>query len=206
MRCRPSRQLAIAAVLLGSSSSCFAHAALQGAGDFYAGALHPLTSPEHMLPLLLTGLLAGQNGHKRMSFTLLLLPLALAAGAVMALLLPGLPGAFLVAMVLSVLLGALLAWARPLPIAVTAPLVLLCGVVVGYANGSAISADIHPAIFIAGLMAAGLLLQAYGMALISWLLTLPWGWVGIAVRVLGSWSIAIGLLVLTLSHRALLLS
>ncbi|SMC29856.1 Hydrogenase/urease accessory protein HupE [Andreprevotia lacus DSM 23236] len=204
---RAARLLLLAGTLFALvSPSCLAHAALQGAGDFYAGALHPLTSPEHMLPLLLIGLLAGQNGHRTMSFTLLVLPLSLAIGAAVSFGWPRLPGSFLGCMALAMLLGGLLALAWRLPRSAVGLLAAACGLIVGYANGSAISADMQPVVFVAGLMAVGFLLQAYGMALVSALLACQRGWLTIAIRVLGSWSVAIGLLVISLSHRALLLA
>ena len=183
-----------------------AHAALKGIGDFYAGALHPITSPEHVLPMLALGLLAGQNGHLRMSFTLGLLPLCIGLGAVLSLLSVVVGGSFLASISLAVAMGVLLAAALKLPQAVVAALAIACGLVIGYANGSAIALDMNPAVFIAGLMVVSVIVQAYAMALVSALQRLQIGWVSIAVRVAGSWSAAIGLLVLSLSHRALLLS
>src|ERR1700758_1846732 len=76
-------------------SSAESHAVYQGAGDFYTGMLHLLTSPEHVLPLLVLGALAGQNGMRRCEFVLWAFPAAMAAGACIALAVPDLRGVLL---------------------------------------------------------------------------------------------------------------
>ena len=63
-----------------------AHAASAVVGDFYAGALHLLTSPEYLLSLVGLGLLLGSGERDATAEPfLLLLPLALGIGAVLSL-------------------------------------------------------------------------------------------------------------------------
>ncbi len=57
-----------------------AHLVNTDVGEFYAGMLHPLTSAEHMLPMLALALLAGQCNLRAGRWTTLLFPLALVAG------------------------------------------------------------------------------------------------------------------------------
>ena len=187
-------------------ASAEAHAVYQGAGDFYAGMLPPLTSPEHVLPMLVLGALAGQNGLKRCEFVLWAFPAAMAAGGCIALMVPGLRGVLLLNVVSTVLLGALLAAAFTLPSWLILILSVGFGLPDGYANGSAIIGQIRPAVFIAGMVVASFILIAYTVAATSFLLRLRPTWIAIAVRVAGSWAAAIGLLVLSLTQRALLLS
>ncbi|MBC8752232.1 urease accessory protein [Paraburkholderia sp. WC7.3g] len=187
-------------------ASAEAHAVYQGAGDFYAGMLHPLMSPEHVLPMLVLGALAGQNGLKRCEFVLWAFPAAMAAGASTALSFPDLHGIFLFNLVSAVLLGSLLAAAFTLPSWLILILAVVFGQSHGYANGSAIIGQIRPGVFIAGMAFASFILTAYTVAATSFLLRLRPTWIAIAVRVAGSWVAAIGLLALSLSQRALLLS
>ena len=187
-------------------ASAEAHAVYQGAGDFYAGMLHPLTSPEHVLPMLVLGALAGQNGLKRCEFVLWAFPAAMAAGACTALSVPDLRGILLFNIASAVLLGSLLAAAFTLPSWLILILAAVFGLTHGYANGAVIMGQIRPGVFIAGLVFASFILMAYTVAAISFLLRLRPTWIAIAVRVAGSWVAAIGLLVLSLSQRALLVS
>jgi urease accessory protein len=203
---RVVRQAAVGLSVLMLLASAEAHAVYQGAGNFYAGMLHPLTSPEHVLPMLVLGALAGQNGLKRCEFVLWAFPAGMAAGACIALSVPDLRGVLLVNVVSAVLLGSLLAAAFPLPSWLIFILSIAFGVTHGYANGSAIIGQIRPGVFIAGMVAASFILIAYAVAATSFLLRLRPTWIAIAVRVAGSWVAAIGLLVLSLSQRALLVS
>ena len=57
-------------------------------GDFYGGVLHPLTALEHALPILALGLLAGQQGERAARWLVLVFPLALLIGAVLATVMP----------------------------------------------------------------------------------------------------------------------
>lgn len=203
---RVVRQAAVGLSVLMLLASAEAHAVYQGAGDFYAGMLHPLTSPEHVLPMLVLGALAGQNGLKRCEFVLWAFPAAMAAGACTALSAPDLRGVLLFNVVSAVLLGSLLAAAFTLPSWLILILSVGVGLTHGYANGSAIVGQIRPGVFIAGMVVASFVLIAYMVAVTSFLLRLRPTWIAIAVRVAGSWAAAIGLLVLSLSQRALLLS
>jgi urease accessory protein len=186
--------------------SAEAHAVYQGAGDFYAGMLHPLTSPEHLLPMLALGALAGQNGLKRCDFVLWAFPAAMTAGAWIALSVTDLHGILLFNIVSAVLLGSLLAAAFKLPSWLILILAAVFGLTHGYANGSVIIGQIRPVVFIAGMAFESFILIAYTVAATSCLLRLRPAWIAIAVRVAGSWVAAIGLLVLSLSQRGSLLS
>ncbi|SIT45777.1 conserved membrane hypothetical protein [Paraburkholderia piptadeniae] len=203
---RVVRPAACGLIVLLFVVSAEAHAVYQGAGDFYAGMLHPLTSPEHVLPMLALGALAGQNGLKRCEFVLWVFPAASAVGACIALSITDLHGIFLFNIGSAVLLGSLVAAAVMLPSWLILILAAVFGLTHGYANGSVIMGQIRPGIFIAGLGFASFILMAYTVAATSFLLRLRPTWIAIAVRVAGSWAAAIGLLVLGISQRALLLS
>jgi urease accessory protein len=177
-----------------------------GTNDFIAGVLHPVTALEDALPIFMLGVLAGQNGLRRCEFIFWLLPIAMALGAIVALMHPGMPGINLVNIISMVALGLSVAIAKKLPIAILVGLALLFGLSHGYANGVEVNGQIRPAFFISGVALAALFLVAYGTALTDFLLRRDNTWMPIAVRVAGSWSAAIGLLVLSVSHQSALLS
>jgi urease accessory protein len=203
---RMVRPAACGLIALTFLASAEAHGVYQGAGDFYAGMLHPLTSPEHVLPMLALGALAGQNGLKRCQFVLWAFPAAMAVGACIALFVPDLRGLLLFNVGSAVLLGSLLAAAFTLPSWLIMMLAAVFGMTHGYANGLVIVGQIRPGVFILGMAFASFILMAYMVAVTSFLLRLRPAWIAIAVRVAGSWVAAIGLLVLSLSQRASLLS
>ncbi|WP_432719568.1 HupE/UreJ family protein [Jeongeupia wiesaeckerbachi] len=176
-----------------------AHAAFAGAGDFYAGALHPLTSPEHVMLLLALGLLAGQNGRQRAAFLLAVFPLAVLAGAVLAQYWPAPPYWYAVNVVSAIVTGVLLALARPLPRVLLGGVEASAGLAFGIANGAAIEGQMLASAFVPGIVIVAFLALAYLMAAGD---ALPRrGWVAVALRVAGSWTVAIGVLVLSLADR-----
>jgi urease accessory protein len=190
--------------LLALADGADAHAVSKRFGDFYAGALHPLTALEHVLPFLALGILAGQRGAEKTRSVVLAFPAATIAGACLALWLPSLPGIAAVNIVSAVLFGALVAAAWPLPAPVFYGLAVLFGFTHGYANGAAVTDKIAPYLFISGIAVAAAAVLAYGMLFTDFLLQQKPGWLRIAVRVAGSWIAAIGLLVLSISGKALL--
>jgi len=181
------------AVLLFSSAAS-AHP-MKGVGDFYAGMLHPLTTMEAVLPLLALSLLAGQQPREAAIKILAALPAALALGTLLILLGPVPAQLGMVELVITALLGLLVALARPLPAWLPITLGVLLGLAVGWANATEITPEVSPFRFVAGLAAAGLLLTAYGIGLVR---HLKLEWTQIAVRVVGSWLAAVGILVLGL--------
>jgi urease accessory protein len=189
--------------LLAIPTHGYAHTAAKGAGDFYAGLLHPVTALEHILPFVTLGLLAGQQGAKAQG-TVLVFALTLMAGAALALWVPSVPYVGLVNILSAVLLGGLVAAAWRLPLVLLYGMTVLFGLSHGFANGTAMSEGLKPYLFIPGVGLAGLLATAYGMITADFLLRQKANWMHIAVRVAGSWIAAIGILVLATSARTIL--
>lgn len=190
------------AIGLGLAPSlAHAHAAFAGAGDFYAGVLHPLTSPEHIMLLLALGLLAGQNQRRRCSFLIALFPAAVLAGALAVQYWPAPQNMFVINVCTVIAAGSLVAAGRPLPRIALGLFAAFAGVTFGMANGSALEGNMLPAAFFAGIVVVAFLVLAYLMALGDALLRLRQGWISIGLRVAGSWTIAIGVLVLSLAGR-----
>jgi urease accessory protein len=202
LRALATRAGATLGLAFGANVAC-AHVASAQAGAFYAGLLHPLTAPEHVLPMLALGLLAGQRGLNQSQGVLLAFVVALAAGAGLA---PSgtAPGWISLLNVGSlVVIGVLVAAAWRWPAALLYALALGFGATHGYANGAALPPDLSPPIFALGLVAATLLTTGYGLVVADALSRLKPAWPRVAVRVAGSWVAAVGIFVLGMGGKAL---
>jgi len=187
------------ALALHASSAC-AHSGIKGIGDFYVGALHPLTAPEHVLTFLALGILAAQQSP-RGERSVIVFCLALALGAGLALAVPAPPGIGLVNLASALIVGALVALGKPLPRPLLVALAAVFGLSHGFANGVEITGGTRAWLFIPGMTIAALASIGYVMILVGWLLRRKAGWIAIAVRVAGSWIAAIGMLVLAATFR-----
>jgi len=182
-------RMSVAVMLL--SSAAFAHP-MKGVGDFYAGMLHPVTTIETVLPLLALSLLAGQQPRETAIKILAAFPAALCLGTLLILGRSVPASVTAIDLVITVILGLLVALARPLPNWLPVAISVLLGLAVGWANAAEITPQISPVRFVAGLSVVGLLLTAYGIGLVR---SLKFDWSQIAVRVVGSWLAAVGILV-----------
>lgn len=199
---RPSiPQVGLLLALALGNDAVHAHVAVAQAGAFYAGLLHPLTAPEHVLPMLALGLLAGQRGLEKGQSILLVFPAALALGAILASGRPTPGWIVLLNLGSLVLFGGLIAAAWRLPGVLLHALSLSFGISHGYANGAAIAPDLSPPVFVLGLVVAALSVVGYGLVCTAYLLRLKPVWPAVAVRVAGSWITAVGVLVLGLGGR-----
>ena len=186
------------AALLVSAQAAQAHIVAARLGDFYAGALHPLTDLQDIILWIAMGVLAGSLGATTGRWLVLVFPLGLLAGL-------GLGPAFGVVSAGAVadagtiaVLGLLLATNLRIG---AAP---LCLIAVGLAlmRGAANAGDLGPEtnrlLFAAGLAGAG-----YAAITLTMALTVAFrgtdagrsiAWRGIAIRAFGSWIAAIGVM------------
>lgn len=176
-----------------------AHAHLVGErfGAFYAGVLHPLTALENLLPWLALGLLAGLQPARTARWVLPVFPASLAVGVGLAigglapLDVPWLtPASF-------VMVGALVVVGRPLPPAVLLAVAAAQGFLHGHDNGLALPAGGDALLFAGGVAACGYVVVTLGAAAAS-MLVAGRRWGAVAVRALGSWITAVGLMVTAL--------
>jgi urease accessory protein len=174
-----------------------AHLVETGFGAFYDGVVHLVVTPADLLLVLAIALLAGQRGARAARFTLIVLPLAWLAGAVLG----SRSGAV-----------AAMPWLTTVPFAAAGVLVALNVKVNDWAVGAfAASAGLlHGMASAPALGASSSGLQAMSTAIggsivaVACLSTLvagevvalPSGWPRIVVRVAGSWIAAAGLLML----------
>jgi urease accessory protein len=188
-----------ALLLAASAHPAAAHALGNRFGDFYGGALHPLTALEHALPILALGLLAGQQGERAARWLVLVFPLALLIGAALAPVMPLLPSISPLNAASFVALGLLVAAGRRLPLTLLIALGAVFGLSHGYENGRAMGPDTAFHLFVPGVAAAGGLVVALVSAATIDLATRPWARIG--VRVVGSWIAAIGIMTIGLAWR-----
>ncbi len=193
MRLPTSRvALLVAAVLLVGVSPARAHLVTTGLGPLYDGAAHFFLSAEDLVPVLALALLGGMRGPRPARWTLFALSTCWMAGSVVGWH-AGTPLGDLLPAVAFIVAGGLVALDAALPAAVLAGLAGLIGLGQGWGYGSAAAAvDLSwPAL--AGCAAAVFVTFALPVALV---LPLRSRVARTAVRVLGSWIAAAGVLLL----------
>ena len=174
-----------------------AHLNSTGLGPVYDGLLHFLLSPEDFLPVLALALLAGQRGAEHGRRALFILPVAWFVGG-----LAGLGaravGSTALTCVSFLLLGGLLATDAKLSLPATTALAAIVGLFHGFLNGAGIGHPANGGLVLLGLIFAVFVLVAVAAAFV---VQLRRHWEHIAVRVVGSWIAAIGLLMLGWAAR-----
>jgi urease accessory protein len=187
-----------AAILLGSTIVADAHIIAARLGDFYMGALHPFTDLLDVVLWVAMGVLAGSLGASRGRWLILLFPLGLVAGLTAAGLSERVPAGPVLDAGLILALGLLLAANARLSTPWLGALAFGLAVMRGAANAGGIGPETSRLLFAAGLASAGYVAITLTMAL-----TLAFrrsddrnvtGWRSIAIRALGGWIAAVGLM------------
>ncbi len=203
MSARLRTALLASLLLLAQIQIADAHIVSVRLGDFYAGALHPLLTLQDAVVWVALGLLAGSLGARSGRWLVLAFPLGLCAGLALAV------GAGLASVsplidALTILvLGLLLAAALRIPIALLCTMAFVLGVTRGAANAGELLPQTDRLLYGAGLASAGYVTITLVMALA---LTFrrpdaepSSSWRGIAVRAVGGWVAALGLMMAGLS-------
>ena len=181
----------VLAVLLLTPSVAGAHLVTTGLGPFSDGAMPLAFSPEDLLGLLAVALLAGLCGPQAGRWLVIVVPLCWLVGAMAGLLIPGVPAIPWLGIVSLVVLGLLVALDLKLPDWSIATLGGLFGLLHGLFNGVALSAAPERGLNLLGILTTVfvllLLVSAVAVSLRS-------GWTRIAMRVAGSWVVAVGML------------
>ncbi len=169
-----------------------AHLNSTGLGPVYDGALHLLLAPEDLVPSVAVALLAGLRGPRHGRVALFALPTAWFTGGLAGM--AAEPASSTPAAVASfVLLGTLIAADLPVPLGVLTALVIVLGLVNGYLNGAGIgplSVGVQVLLGLAGVLFV--LVSLVG----AFVVRMRELWARTVVRVLGSWIVATGLLML----------
>lgn len=187
----------MALVLLSQPSFAHAHLVSTRFGEFYSGMLHPLTSLVHIVPWLALAIFSLMQSKAFARKSLLLFPLMVALGVMAGMVSESqwiIEDAVLLLNIASfIALGALVVYSRPIAPWAGLVLVALFALCHGYANGDIQLQDGSPLLYVAGVTTAAYLvvvLVAGAAALVND--QQPWG--RIALRALGSWILAAGLI------------
>jgi urease accessory protein len=191
--------LLAAAGVLALPAAAGAHLVNTGLGPFYDGISHLALTPEDLLPAIALALLAGLRGPRPGRLTLFALPGAWLAGGLAGLVLPTAGTGSVAATVSFIAIGGLVALDAHLKPSWVAALALALGLLHGYLNGSAMAEAKLGLLGLAGIIAALFVVVSLVAAFVVGLRA---SWARIAVRVAGSWIVAIGLLLLGWSLRA----
>jgi urease accessory protein len=198
MNVRFARGLIATALLFAQAPAAQAHIVASRLGDFYAGALHPLTDLQDIVLWLAMGVLAGSLGAARGRWLVLVFPLGLLAGLVLHRVFGALTAGPAVDAGMILVLGLLLAAAARIPTALLCVIAFGLAVMRGAANGTDFAPETDRILFAAGLACAG-----YAAITLTMAVTLAFRrpeagpsmeWRGIAIRAFGGWIAAIGLM------------
>ena len=189
--------LAAAAALLPVPA--YAHLVTTGLGPFYDGVSHFALTPEDLVPAVALALLAGQHGSRAGRLTLFALPTGWLLGGLLGLAFPMIESASIITTVSFLGLGGLVAAEARLGTGWVTGLAVVVGLLHGYLNGAAMAQAKLGALGVVGIVSTLFVVVALAAAMVV-AIRVPW--VRIAVRVAGSWIVAIGLLLLGWSLRA----
>jgi len=186
---------ALALVLSGSPAE--AHLVTTGLGPVYDGISHFLTSPDDLVATFALALLAGQCGPDSARRALIVLPAAWLVGGLAGLSVASAHPPDLTWLIFMALGGLVAAQLRP-PGAAVVTLASVLGLFKGFANGSAMGAAGAGIVWLIGVVTTVFVVTVIVAASVV-AARLPIA--KIAVRVLGSWTTATGMLMLGWSLR-----
>ncbi len=188
---RMQRALLCTALLLLMPAESMAHLVTTGMGPVYDGIGHLLLTPEDLIPAFILAMYCGLRGIQSSRIVLFVLPASwFLAG------LGGIGGAYSSGFPLQVcsflVIGLLVAADLRLPTAAIILLAAVVGSVHGFLNGVALG-ESQAVLGLVGIMAALFVLISLVAALV---ISIRIQWLRIAVRVLGSWTVASGVLMI----------
>jgi len=184
---------AVIASLASLPAIAHAHLTSSGLGPVYDGILHFLTSPEDLAAVVALALFAGLRGPDQGRWALIALPCAWLLGSFVGLVaIAPQSNAWLSASWL-LALGLLVALDAKLPLVATTAVAAVLGLMHGYANGSGMNPSVPVVLALLGLATSVFVATALSAAAV---VRFGDAWRRIAVRVVGSWIAASGLLLL----------
>jgi hydrogenase/urease accessory protein HupE len=170
----------------------YAHLVSTGLGPMFDGIGHVVVTPQDLLPVIALALLAGLGGKSYGRRVLFVLPVAWLAGGLAGLVMAWSPP--LATTGLSFLiLGGLVAADRPMSEKAGVLLAVALGAVHGQMNGVEMAAA---GIGLTGLLGTVAMLFVCVSLVTGLVVSLRRSWTRVAVRVAGSWIVAVGLLYL----------
>jgi urease accessory protein len=206
MKYRFARTSIATATLVASAQAADAHIVASRLGDFYTGALHPLTDLQDIILWVAIGVLAGSLGASKGRWLVLAFPLGLLAGLVLVRTTGFVSAGPAADAGMILVLGLLLAAATRIPTAALCVIAFALAVMRGAANAGDVEPDTNRLLFAAGLACVGYVAITLTMAV-----TLAFrrpeagasvAWRGIAIRAFGGWIAAIGLMMVGLAYAS----
>jgi urease accessory protein len=190
--------LTVAFLILLGSKSALAHSSIAGASGFYAGLLHPVVVPAHLIALIGLALWLGQHDQRWIERAIIVFAISLIIGFILGRFGPW-GDLMSILLVGALALGLMVAAARTLPwqaVAAMASGIALC---VGADSVPEDAATLRALLFaVAGTFIGAHLLLLNVVAIVS---SSEPAWSKIAVRITGSWIGAVAILVLALNFR-----
>ncbi len=169
-----------------------AHLVSTGLGPWFDGMGHLAVTPEDLLPVIALALLAGLGGKAYSRRVVFVLPIAWFAGGLI-----GLTTGFSLPLAVTaasfLVLGGLVAGARPFGTGFGVALAVALGLLHGPMNGVEMA---DAGLGLTGLLGVLVVLFVVVSLVTAFVVSLQRDWAKIAVRVAGSWIVAIGLLYL----------
>jgi urease accessory protein len=182
-----------AAALLSFAAPAEAHLVTTGLGPVYDGIAHLVMSPADLALVVALTLLAGMRGARAGRTILAVLPISWLAGGLAGRTLPAVSSLEWTTGTCFLLVGALVAADRNLSLGVVAGLAAAVSALHGFLAGSALSTAPSGGLELFGGLVALLVVVTLVAGVV---VSLKVFWARIAVRVLGSWIAATGLLML----------
>jgi hydrogenase/urease accessory protein HupE len=185
--------LLLAAALLVFAAPAEAHLVTTGLGPVYDGIVHLVLSPADIALIVALALLAGMRGARVGRTLLAVLPVAWLTGGAAGFLIPDSANLERTIAACFLFVGALVAADRELSPGVVAALAAAVGAFHGFLAGSALSTAPSGGLELLGGLVALLVVVTLVTGVV---VSIRVFWARIAVRVLGSWIAATGLLML----------
>ncbi|MGF7161618.1 urease accessory protein [Rhodoligotrophos appendicifer] len=156
---------ATSAALLVLPTAASAHTGAGMVGGFGAGILHPLTGFDHLLAMVLVGVLAYQLGGRALWLVPLAFVATMALGGGVAFSGMALTSVELGIALSIICLGMMVCAAVQIPLAMVIGLVAMFAVFHGHAHGAEMPSNMSAAAYASGFMVATAMLHAVGIAL-----------------------------------------
>jgi len=184
-------RFALPLLLAGLSLPAHAHLVQTGFGKFYDGVVHLGMTPSDLLIVVAIALLAGLRGGRASRLCVFALPIAWFVGGLIGARWPALGGIDWLTIVPFALTGALVALDARIRDAALQALAVAAGLIHGLVNGATMDPEGTGLLALAGAVCAVVFITLLLAAEVS---RLPAGWPRVAVRALGSWITATGML------------
>lgn len=170
-----------------------AHLVNASVGEFYAGMVHPLTSLEHLLPILALAAIASQKSRDNARWVVFVFPLALMGAIIAGNHYSSLDSMNVVNLVALIVLGVMVLTANRISGKILVPVAAAIGLILGYRSGMDMSYSDVGYKFVPGVGLTGFIAITVATA---WFPTASSNYVRMIVRIAGTGFVLMGLYLL----------